>query len=139
EQIRQNTLARECAEWIEKRVEVRSVRDGRLAHGKLYHLAPNDEDAKHALFKMREAALMGSSNFTKRGIGATASPNIELNMAISDDDDRESLRRWFDTMWQDEDFTYDVQDKVLSYLHQLARDNKPEWVYYVTLWHLFKD
>ncbi len=139
EQIQQNALARECAEWMQEKVEVRSVRDGRLAHGKLYHLSPTAKDDKHALFQMREAALMGSSNFTKRGIGGTASPNIELNMVITSDDDREALRDWFDAVWKDNDFTMDVRPKVLSYLNQLARDNPPEWVYYVTLWHLFKE
>lgn len=139
EQIQQNGLARECAEWIEEKVDIRSVRDGRLAHGKMYHLAPLEANDKHALMQMREAALMGSSNFTKRGIGGTASPNIELNMVIDDDRDRKGLRDWFDDVWKDDEFTKDDKAKVLSHLHQLARDNEPEWVYYVTLWHLFKE
>ena len=43
DQIRQNPLALECADWIRDKVQVRKVRDGRLAHGKLYHLSPSEK------------------------------------------------------------------------------------------------
>lgn len=39
---------------------------------------------------------MGSSNFTRRGLGLSATPNIELNMVIDSDRDRADLKAWFD-------------------------------------------
>jgi phosphatidylserine/phosphatidylglycerophosphate/cardiolipin synthase-like enzyme len=44
---------------------------------------------------------MGSSNFTQRGLGLSAAPNIELNMVVDSDRDRTDLKAWFDELWSD--------------------------------------
>jgi phosphatidylserine/phosphatidylglycerophosphate/cardiolipin synthase-like enzyme len=68
--LQQKEVARRCSEWIRKKVEIRSVREANLLHGKLYHI----DDGR------REHALIGSPNFTRRGLGLSTTPNIELNM-----------------------------------------------------------
>src|SRR5712692_2142271 len=60
--LQQKRVARECADWIRQKVDIRSVRHSQLLHGKMYHLA---NDAV-------EEAIMGSSNFTVRGLGLAA-------------------------------------------------------------------
>jgi hypothetical protein len=52
--LQQKEVARRCAEWIQNKVEIRSIRESNLLHGKLYHI----DDGR------REHALMGSSKFT---------------------------------------------------------------------------
>src|SRR3990172_9742338 len=52
--LEQNRIARECAEWIEKKVQIKSIKHSNLLHGKLYHIDNNGV----------EEAIMGSSNFT---------------------------------------------------------------------------
>src|SRR5271170_824103 len=37
--LQQKRVARECAEWIRQKVEIRSVRHAQLLHGKMYHIA----------------------------------------------------------------------------------------------------
>ena len=70
--LQQKEVARRCAEWITNKVEIRSIREANLLHGKLYHV----DDGR------REHALMGSSNFTQRGLGLSAAPNVELSMVV---------------------------------------------------------
>lgn len=48
--LQQKEVARRCAEWIKTKVEIRSIRETNLLHGKLYHI----DDGK------REHALMGN-------------------------------------------------------------------------------
>ena len=36
--LQQKDVARRCAEWISNKVEIRSVREANLLHGKLYHV-----------------------------------------------------------------------------------------------------
>src|SRR5690348_2267144 len=36
--LEQREVARACAEWIEKKVEIRSIKKTNLLHGKMYHL-----------------------------------------------------------------------------------------------------
>ncbi|MDD2611108.1 MAG: phospholipase D-like domain-containing protein [Giesbergeria sp.] len=88
--LQQKDVARRCAEWIRDKVEIRSVRQANLLHGKLYHI----DDGK------REHALLGSSNFTRSGLGLANTSNIELNLIVDSDRDRADLKQWFDTVLQ---------------------------------------
>jgi SNF2 family DNA or RNA helicase len=126
--LQQKEVARRCAEWITNKVEIRSIKDANLLHGKLYHI----DDGK------REHALLGSSNFTQRGLGLSAAPNIELNMVVDSDRDRADLKAWFDELWSDAALVEDVKAKVLEYLAQLYVDHSPEFIYFKTLFHVFE-
>ncbi len=127
--LQQKDVARRCADWIKNKVEIRSVKHPGFLHGKLYHI----DDGK------REHALMGSSNFTRRGLGLSSMPNIELNMVVDSDRDRRDLKAWFDELWQDTVLLEDVKAKVLEYLAQLYVDHSPEFIYFKTLFHVFED
>ncbi len=126
--LQQKDVARRCAEWLSSKVEIRSIRESNLLHGKLYHI----DDGK------REHALMGSSNFTRRGLGLSAIPNIELNMVIDSDRDRADLKQWFDELWSNEALVEDVKAQVLEYLQDLYVDHSPEFIYFKTLYHVFE-
>ena len=62
--LNQKEVARRCADWISRKVEIRSIRQANLLHGKLYHLHDGH----------REHAILGSSNFTRRGRGYQERP-----------------------------------------------------------------
>jgi len=126
--LQQKDVARRCTEWIRDKVEIRSIRQANLLHGKLYHIYDGH----------REHAILGSSNFTQRGLGLSATPNIELNMIIDSDRDRADLKAWFDNIWADENLVADVKDEVLRYLAQLYVDHAPEFIYFKTLYHVFE-
>ena len=129
EQIRQRAVAQRCADWIRERVEVRSVKRAGLLHGKLIHV----DDGR------RSHALLGSSNFTVNGLGLGTSPNIELNLVVDGDRDREDLLAWFNELWTDERLTDDVKNEVLRTLEMLYAHASPEFVYFKTLLHIFGD
>lgn len=126
--LQQKYLAKECADWIHKKVDIRSVKQANLLHGKMYHVDNNGI----------EKALVGSSNFTVSGLGYGNTPNIELNLEVVDDRDRNDLRNWFYEIWNDEKLVEDVKDDVLSYLEQLYQENSPQFIYYKTLYHIFE-
>jgi superfamily II DNA or RNA helicase len=129
EQIRQRGAALRCAQWIRDRVKIRSVKRSGLLHGKLIHI----DDGR------RPHALLGSSNFTINGLGLGDSPNIELNLIVDSDRDREDLITWFDELWSDTALTEDVREEVLRALEASYAHAAPEFVYYKTLLHLFGD
>lgn len=127
--LQQKRVASECADWIQQKVQIRSVKQAGFLHGKMYHL----DNAGI------EDALLGSSNFTVRGLGlATTGNNIELNLEVDSGRDRRDLKAWFDELWGDEALTQDVKDEVLSYLAQLYQNHSPEFIYYKTLFHIFE-
>ena len=125
----QKPLARACADWIKKQaVEIKTIKRADFLHGKLYHIAHEGGTA----------ALVGSSNFTRRGLGFGTNPNIELNLEIRSHDDRAKLLCWFNDLWDDKNnLTRDAKADVLAALERLGRAYAPEFVYYKTLFHVF--
>ena len=127
--LEQKRVARECADWMKTKVQIRSVKQVNLLHGKMYHI--NHEGVADA--------IMGSSNFTVRGLGlGTAGNNIELNLEVDSKRDRQDLKAWFDELWEDEALVEDVKDEVLQYLEQLYQNHCPQFIYYKTLFHIFE-
>lgn len=130
--LQQRRVARECADWLAAKAEIRSVKHPGFLHGKLYHItqASGVEDA-----------LMGSSNFTVSGLGLNngARRNVELNLAVEDRRDIRDLKAWFNDLWENKELVEDVKAQVLEYLGQLYQDNAPEFIYFKTLYHLFED
>jgi hypothetical protein len=128
--ITQKSIAKDCAEWIAKKVDIKSMVKPNFLHGKMYHIE-NPNGVKEA--------VMGSSNFTVNGLGLAGSNNIELNMIIQDRRDLEDLEQWFESLWNDTTgLVDDVKSEVLKYLDQFYVENEPEFIYYKTLYHIFE-
>ena len=133
--LEQSRIARACAEWIRQKVEIRSIKRANLLHGKMYHIANAGPHGTSV-----EEAILGSSNFTLSGLGlGNGNNNIELNLVVDSNRDRQDLLAWFAAIWNDDELVEDVRDKVLEYLAQLYQDNAPDFVYFKTLFHLFED
>ena len=130
--LEQRRTAADCADWIRRKVDIRSVRYPGFLHGKLYHTqgANGVQDA-----------LLGSSNFTVGGLGLGKGlrNNIELNLEVDGNRDRQDLLRWFNEVWEDKDVVADVKGEVLAYLEQLYTNHAPEFIYFKTLYHIFED
>jgi superfamily II DNA or RNA helicase len=128
--LQQKRIAKECADWIERKVDIKTIKQSNLLHGKMYHVA-NPSGV--------EDAILGSSNFTVRGLGlANSGNNLELNLIVDGNRDRQELKQWFDELWSSPTLVKDVKQDVLNYLKQLYENNTPEFIYYKTLFHIFE-
>ena len=128
--LHQKFLAQQCAEWAGKdRVKIRSVAQSNFLHGKMYLTDKNDGSN----------AVVGSSNFTRRGLGGAAGANVEINLATDDTNICNDLRIWFDELWGNQELTKDVKNEVLAALARIGADFAPELIYYKTLYELFRD
>ena len=129
--LRQTHLARDCTAWVQSgRVKIRSISQSSFLHGKMY-LAESGAAGG--------VAVVGSSNFTRRGLGCGPGTNMEINLASASEEIRADLRHWFDAIWADTALTSDVKHEVLDALARLGKDHAPELVYYKTLFELFGD
>ena len=127
--LQQKHLARACAEWVAgSNVSIRSIGKTNFLHGKMY-LAESEA---------RRASVVGSSNFTRNGLGCGAGANLEINLATTDAATHTELRAWFDDLWADDSMTRDVKQDVLDVLNRLGKEHAPELIYYKTLYELFK-
>jgi len=124
--LQQKALARRCEEWVQRdTVQVRSVRRSNFLHGKMY-IAEN-------------GGVVGSSNFTKKGLGGGVNSNLEINLAVSEAERLKELRNWFEGLWEDDKLTHDVKEEVLAALQRLGKENAPSLIYFKSLFELLKD
>ena len=71
--LQQQSIAKECSEFLRQKAEIRSIVKPNYLHGKLYHIIQPNEVQK---------TLIGSSNFTVNGLGVGTQHNIELNLIV---------------------------------------------------------
>lgn len=128
--LQQKYLARDCEKWIRKKVEIRTMKQANFLHGKMYHIERHDD---------LDVAVLGSSNFTRRGLGFNEGANLELNLAVSETDTCDQLKHWFDDVWRDENLTRDARKDVLAALRRLGENCSPEFVYFKTLLEIFRE
>lgn len=131
QRLTQKSIAAACSNWIKEKADIRSMVKPNFLHGKMYHVIQESGIEK---------AIVGSSNFTVNGLGLGGNNNIELNIIIDSDRDRQELKQWFDEIWNDTTgLVEDVKDDVLRYLAQLYAENDPEFIYFKTLYHIFEN
>ena len=90
---------------MRQKSNIKTIKQSNLLHGKMYHIATAGV----------QDAILGSSNFTVRGLGLAAeNNNIELNLIVDSNRDRHELKQWFDELWLNEDLVKDVKNEVTS-------------------------
>ena len=126
--MQQMYLARKCAEWIENKVDVEEAKIPGAIATKLFHVNA-----------LEDIAISGSSDFTCSGLGYCPSSSFDMNTLITDNESTDQLLGWFNSLWNHDAMTHNVKEEMLGELEKLYRDNAPEFIYFVTLYNLFKD
>ena len=136
-QLQQKALARQCHQWVSRPgVEIRSVSRSNFLHGKMYlSIADKNRDENGRTV----AAVTGSSNFTRRGLGGSQNANLELNLITENAATCNELKDWFDEIWNDKKLTEDAKQEVLDALNRLGQNYAPEHIYFKTLYEIFRE
>ncbi|MCG2711082.1 MAG: SNF2-related protein [Candidatus Omnitrophica bacterium] len=128
--LNQSNIARECAAWVKEKSEMRSLVDSSVASVKIYH----GENGGGEQF-----AIQGNSDFTAEGLGFTPSKKMNVNTLTHNQETTKGLLSFFNEIWDNTELVEDVKDEVLSRILSLYKENPPEFMYFVTLYNIFKD
>ena len=136
-QLSQKAIAKECAEWIRHKVHFKSNSSDERMPGML-----NLEDRKESADKNNKATAYSYypfGDFTTADLGLTKGDamfsmtnRIACPMA-------ESYLKKFDELWNDNSKFSDVTDRVLEYMETVYNENAPEYIYFITLYHIFNE
>ena len=136
-QLSQKAIAKECAEWIRHKVHFKSNSSDERMPGML-----NLEVRKESADKSNEAIAYSYypfNDFTTADLGLTKGDamfsitnRIATPMA-------ESYLKTFDELWKDNSKFSDVTDRVLEYMETVYNENAPEYIYFITLYHIFNE
>jgi ERCC4-related helicase len=129
--LNQRRIATECAKWIRGGVEVKGSREPLRSSQNLIHLVANGSDGQFAVH--------GSATLTPTGLGEVRSNCMEMNTGTSDTETTQQLLAWFDAIWGDDSTATDIRNDVLERLDFIAADQPASFVYFLTLYNIFKD
>lgn len=121
----QKKIARECADWIQKKVRFKSNVSGEIMPG---FVAINGK------------AYTGIQDFTKVDLGAATGNNAYYPIVKTDETENSRyFLKMFDEIWNDTARTKDVTKEVLDRIAFLYNENSPEFLYFVILYKIFSE
>lgn len=129
-ELHQTKIARECATWLRDKAKVKSITNPDIIDSRLY-ITENQNEIN--------IAIQGSSDFTSEGLGFSNSPKLDLNTYIDDISSTKKYIEWFNEIWDNEELVKDVKEELLNYLEMIYQENRPEFIYFVTLYNIFRD
>lgn len=123
----QASVARECAEWFKGKAQIKMFKEKNPAQPRLIHI----ENGTGSV------SINGTVDFTTDGLGLTHSNRVDSNMCMYGHEYTDYFLKQFDELWNDRTAVEDVKEEVLKQLQRLYKENTPEFIYFVTLYHIF--
>jgi len=127
--LQSHWLAQQCANWIKQTVDLRA---GSKHIPQSIFVIENFE-SKH------KQVITGHCPFTTDGLGLTPGNPFSLIQCADEAAESAMLGAWFETLWSSLPATTDAKAELLSALQKLVEPKPPSLIYYLTLFHLFKD
>lgn len=128
-QLNQTQIAKKCSKWLSEKVQIKAPKKPHTLNQNLFHIK-NQESS---------IAISGSSHFTASGLGYCESDLYAMNMCTSDMDTTKAMLDWFDSIWNDKSAVEDIKEILLEQLDSISKDRSPKFIYFLTLYNLFKD
>lgn len=127
-ELTQKAIAKECAEWIKQKAKFKSNVSGENMSG-FVNVDNNYE-------KIVYSPMNG---FTTVDIGCERGNNSYNFVNKLESPYSESYMQLFDTLWNDKDKLQDVTDAVIEGISNVYNENSPEFIYFMTLYHVFSE
>ncbi|MCF7926317.1 MAG: helicase [Candidatus Izimaplasma sp.] len=127
----QPTVAQEFYNFINNKVNVKSVINKNVINHKFIQVKNTNE---------KNYLLDGSNlDFSLEGLGYKNRVMFDFKKYEDDPGIINDFSNFFDEIWNNQDVTKDVKANMLEHLTTLYKENAPELIYYLTLYHMFKD
>lgn len=122
-------LASECAAWIKKKVELRAAPS--LLPQSILIAGKPESDLRRI--------ITGNCAFTTEGLGITPGNQLSLIQCSERPDESAVLGSWFTSLWNTLPDSEQQKAAFLTCLQNLVEPKPPSLIYYLTLFHVFKD
>ena len=125
--LEQKAIAKECADWIRRKVRFKSNASQEAMGG---FLSVNGE-ASHAYVPFNE--------FTTTELGCERGNSVYSMVNVMPSPFAEEYLRIFNEQWQNGEKFEDVTNKVLEHIETVYQENAPEFIYFITLYNIFSE
>ena len=122
-ELTQKAIARECAEWIKKKVTFRSNVSDKTIQGQLV---------------VDNIGYTPISNFTTVELGCERG-NVITTTIVKDRSLAPTLLADFNEIWNDRRILQEVTDEVIYNITAAYNENSPDFIYFITLYNIFNE
>lgn len=127
-EMTQKAIAKECADWIRRKATFKSNTTGENMGG--FVTVENIQ---------QQIAYMPINGFTTVDIGCERGNNSYNMVNRFEAPFSDSYMQLFETLWKDHDKLQDVTDVVIENIATAYNENSPEFIYFMTLYHVFSE
>ena len=127
-EMTQRAIAKECADWIRRKVTFKSNTTGENMGG--FMTVDSGASPK---------AYMPINGFTTVDIGCERGNNRYNMVNCFDAPFAQQYIQLFDQLWNDHEKLEDVTDVVIENISTAYAENSPEFIYFLTLYHVFSE
>ncbi|MGM9797295.1 MAG: helicase-related protein [Parabacteroides sp.] len=128
-QLSQRAIARECADWIRRKAHFKSNVSQGVLNGFL-HLS--DRAGEQSVF-------FPFNEFTTTELGCESGNNLCPGVCCMFSPAAEQYLQNFNELWRDSEKFQEVTETIIAHIESVYRENAPEYIYFVTLYHLFRE
>ncbi|MGN0727994.1 helicase-related protein [Treponema sp.] len=123
-ELNQKAIAKECAEWIKRKANFKSNSTQQLMPSFI-----NIDETNYSPVKEFTAVELGveKGNNAAFGIMKTKAPNSV------------GFLQMFEQFWQNKGMMQDVTEQVIENIASVYAENAPEFIYFITLYNIFKE
>lgn len=127
-EMTQKAIAKECADWIRRKATFKSNTTNEIMGGFMTVTGPTSN-----------VAYMPISGFTTVDIGCDRGNNSYNMTNRFEAPFSAQYIQLFETLWNDKKKLQDVTDVVIENITTAYNENSPEFIYYMTLYHVFSE
>jgi hypothetical protein len=122
-------LAKQCAAWLEAKAEVKNA-PGAVPQSTLVAMSAESGPQR---------VITGTCSFTTEGLGITPGNSLALVQVAESAEECKLLGGWFTALWDGLPSSAEPKRALLEQLRALAAHRPPSLIYFLTLFHLFKN
>ena len=123
-ELTQKAIAKECAEWIKKKVTFKSN---------------ITSDNMMGFINLDDKNYMPINGFTTVDLGSERGNNAYTMIQKSEAPFSNAYIDLFESLWNDNDKLQEVTDEVIENITAAYNENSPDFIYFVTLYNIFNE
>ena len=127
-ELKQKAVAKECAEWIRKKVRFKT----NTTHEGMNNFLLIDGDDETYTY-------MPINTFTTVDLGCERGNNLTNMVTRMENPASKEFLRIFNSIWKDSEKLKDVTEEVIEMIGAVYQENSPELVYFMTLYNIFNE
>lgn len=128
-ELTQKAIAKECADWIKRKVRFKSNKTGQIIPG---FISLNNENGANFVYQP-------INGFTTVDLGCDRGNNCFCIINRMGEPFSQNYLKQFNEIWNDKAQLQDITEEIIESITAVYNENSPEFIYFFTLYNIFNE